>query len=290
MTFLGVNYHRSPSTALTLNDIKTEFVSVLTELKAQAQNNHNIDIESATVAIPQFFNSTLADLVWTACWEAEISLSRAPQARTVLATFNQSQETQVDNPDIRYLILDQGDRLVKSSDALKFQISLGARESDLLEPVQQARLMMRNTRNTGGKETSEDDEYYDEWPLDLAGWGYQDFEEVKAVLSWKDIQVVEKAYVDSLADNILAHLTALRECHLGETHKDDGIPQRIDKLVILTASHDGHLVEKAVRQALGTRSMSSEGPRMIRGLLPLEQLVLHWRSYRSNSIQSFRAR
>jgi hypothetical protein len=100
--------------------------------------------------------------------------------------------------------------LVKSSEALRFQISLGARESDLLEPVKQARLMMRNTRNTGAKEPRENDGYHDEWPLDLAGWGYQEFEEVKAVLTWQDIEVVEKAYVDSLADNIAAHLTALR--------------------------------------------------------------------------------
>ncbi|GIJ91806.1 hypothetical protein Asppvi_010779 [Aspergillus pseudoviridinutans] len=288
MTFLGVNYPTAPSTAPALDDIKTEFVSILTKLKAQAQNNHNIDIESATVAIPQFFNSTLADLVWTACWEAEIRLSRAPQARTVLATFNQSQETKVDNPDIRYLILDQGEfyldsrtyntdrragmregylpmdqwgtesidrhltsRVVRGSEALRFQTSLGAQESDLWERVKQARLMMRNTRNTGEKETSENDGYHDEWPLDLTGWGYQDFEEVKAVLTWKDIQVVEKAYVDSLADSVAAHLTALREYHLGEKHKDDGIPQRIDKLVLLTAGHDGHLVKKAVWQALG---------------------------------------
>ncbi|GFF43346.1 hypothetical protein IFM58399_06916 [Aspergillus lentulus] len=248
MAFLGVNYSSSPSTTLTLDDIKTEFVSVFTELKAQAQNNHDIDIESATVAIPQFFNSTLADLVWTACWEAEISLSRGPQARTVLATFNQSQETQVDNPDIRYLVLDLGEfyldsrtyntdrragmregylpmdqwgtqsidrhltsRLVKGSEALRFQISLGARESDLWERVKQARLMMGNiAEDTGAKELSERDRHQDEWPLDLTGWGYQDFEEVKAVLTWKDIRVVEKAYVDSLADNIVAHLTALR--------------------------------------------------------------------------------
>jgi hypothetical protein len=248
MTFLGVDYSSSPSPTLTLDDIKTEFVSVLTELKAQAQNNHDVDIESATVAIPEFFNSSLVDLVWTACWEAEISLSRGPQARTVLATFNQSQETQVDNPDIRYLVLDLGEfyldsrtyntdrragmregylpmdqwgtesidrhltnRLVKGSEALRFQISLGARESDLWERVKQARWMMRNyADDIGAKETSEHDRYQDEWPLDLTRWGYQDFEEVKAVLTWKDIQVVEKAYVDSLADNIVAHLTALR--------------------------------------------------------------------------------
>jgi hypothetical protein len=247
MTFVGVNYSSSPSAALTLDDIKTEFVSVLTELKVQGQNNHNIDIESATVAIPQFFNGTLADLVWTACWEAEISLSRGPQARTVLATFNQSQETQVDNPDIRYLVLDLGEfyldsrtyntdrragmregylpmdqwgtesidrhltsRLVRGSEALKFQISSGAPESELWERVKQTRLMMRNAKNAGVKELGEDDGYHDGWPLDLTGWGYQDFEEVKAVLTWKDIQVVEKAYTDSLADNIVAHLTALR--------------------------------------------------------------------------------
>jgi hypothetical protein len=99
--------------------------------------------------------------------------------------------------------------LVKGSEALRFQISLGARESDLWERVKQARLMMRNTKNNGAKELRGDDEYH-EWPLDLTGWGYQEFEEVKAVLTWKDIQVVEKAYVDSLADNIVAHLTALR--------------------------------------------------------------------------------
>ncbi|GIK04361.1 hypothetical protein Aspvir_008442 [Aspergillus viridinutans] len=289
MAFLGVNYSPSPSTSLTLDDIKTVFVSVLTEIKAQAVNNHDIDIESATVAIPQFFNSTLADLMWTACWEAEISLSHGSQARTVLATFDQSQETQIDNPDIRYLVLDMGEfyldsrtyntdrragmregylpmdqwgtesidrhltsRLVKGSEALRFQISLGARESDLWKPVKQARLMMRNSaEDTGPKGPGEDDGYHDEWPLDLTGWGYEDFEEVKAVLTWRDIEVVEKAYVDSLADNILPHLTALRECHLGERHEDDGIPQRIEKLVILTAGHDGLLVKKAVRQALG---------------------------------------
>ncbi|RHZ69158.1 hypothetical protein CDV55_104165 [Aspergillus turcosus] len=287
MAFLRVNYSPSASAVLTLDDIKKEFVSVLTELKSQAQNNHDIDIESATVAIPQFFNNTLADLVWTACWEAEISLSRGPQDRTVLATFNQSEETLVDNPDIRYLVLDLGEfyldsrtyntdrcagmregylpmdqwgtesidrdltsRLVRGSEALRFQISLGARESDLWEPVKQARLMMRNTKNTQAKEPREDDGYHDV-PLDLRDWGYQEFEEVQAVLTWKDIQVVEKAYVDNLADNIVAHLTILREYHLGETHKDDGIPQRIDKLVILTAGHDGHLVKKAVQQALG---------------------------------------
>ncbi|EAW20781.1 uncharacterized protein NFIA_113110 [Aspergillus fischeri NRRL 181] len=244
ISFLGVNYYPSSSTTPTLGDIKAEFVSVLTELKAQAQNNHDIDIGSATVAIPQFFNSTLAGLVWTACWEAEISLPRGPQDRTVLATFNQSQETQIDNPDIRYLVLDLGEfyldsrtyntdkragmregylpmdqwgtesidryltrRLVKGSEALRFQISLGARESDLWERVKQARLIKRNHAEN---QTSENYKYQDEWPLDLSGWGYQEFEEVKAVLTWKDIRVVEKNYVESLADNIVAHLTALR--------------------------------------------------------------------------------
>ncbi|GFF72131.1 hypothetical protein IFM61392_02661 [Aspergillus lentulus] len=38
---------------------------------------------------------------------------------------------------------------------------------------------------------------------------------------------------------------------MDETHKDDGIPQRIDKLIILTAGHDGHLIKKAIQQALG---------------------------------------
>ncbi|PKX90485.1 uncharacterized protein P174DRAFT_445382 [Aspergillus novofumigatus IBT 16806] len=289
MTFLGVNYSSSPSATLTFDDIKTEFVSVLTELKAQALNNHDIDIESAIVAIPQFFNSTLTDLVWTACWEAEISLSRGLEARTILAAFNQTQETQMDNPDIRYLVLDLGEfyldsrtyntdrragiregylpmdqwgtesidrhltsRLVKGSEALRFQISLGARESDLWERVKQARLMMRNYADgIGTKEPSEHDRHQDEWPLDLSGWGYQEFEEVKAFLTWKDIELVENPYVDSLADNIAAHLTALREYHMDETHKDDGIPQRIDKLVILTAGRDGHLAKKAVQQALG---------------------------------------
>jgi hypothetical protein len=102
-------------------------------------------------------------------------------------------------------------RLIKGSEALRFQISLGARESHLWERVKHARLMMRNyADDIGAKETSEHDRHQDEWLLDLTGWGYQDFEEVKAVLTWKDIQVVEKAYVDSLADNIVAHLTALR--------------------------------------------------------------------------------
>jgi hypothetical protein len=38
---------------------------------------------------------------------------------------------------------------------------------------------------------------------------------------------------------------------MDETHKADAIPQRIDKLVILTAGHDGHLVKKAAQQGLG---------------------------------------
>ncbi|KAG4430803.1 hypothetical protein IFR05_013718 [Cadophora sp. M221] len=94
----------------------------------------------------------------------------------------------------------------------------------------------------GKEEDGEDvDKHHEEWPLSLDG--------VSAVLKWEDVQAVEDEYVRKLAEAVHMFLVTLRRMRTSNdlTHH----PETIHIVAIQTDHTDGHLLIRAVRQALG---------------------------------------
>ncbi|KAH6722592.1 hypothetical protein BKA61DRAFT_179025 [Leptodontidium sp. MPI-SDFR-AT-0119] len=90
----------------------------------------------------------------------------------------------------------------------------------------------------GGEEA---DRHVEEWPLSLGG--------ASAVLKWEDVQAVEEEYVRKIAEAVHVFLVTLRRIRTSNdlTHH----PETIHTVGILTDHTDGHLLVRAIREALG---------------------------------------
>ncbi|CEN61019.1 hypothetical protein ASPCAL07687 [Aspergillus calidoustus] len=99
-----VSWQQEPTDHLTLAGIEEAFTRIFTHLKSTARTDTGTDISFAIIAIPDFFNQTIAETVAVASRRAAIETVAQPLPRSSLASF--------ENPDIRagddVLVLHQG--------------------------------------------------------------------------------------------------------------------------------------------------------------------------------------
>lgn len=234
---------------MTLDDVYNGFVSSLLSIKAISEQQHNQTIGFAIITVPDFFNKTLSDLLFEAARDvciqsAEMALSRTIAAawgagvggdtRTLILDQGQHHMTirTLEEPAVRpasereiivqrVLPVDPYSsrhidnaffrQVLKSSPLLRQQIELGANETQLQAEMAKARISIRNLGEVEldfSGEGENDKYHHDEWPLDLPNW-WLGLEE-KVFLSWNDVEVVEKAYVELLSTFLVDYLVALR--------------------------------------------------------------------------------
>lgn len=97
---------RSELGEFTLNDVEDSFVDILTRLQEEARTKHNIDIESAVIALPDFFNQTLVDLFLEATRKVGITPLLKPGGRMAALTYSSNGTPR--KADGKYLIMDLG--------------------------------------------------------------------------------------------------------------------------------------------------------------------------------------
>ncbi|KAF3395125.1 hypothetical protein DPV78_008661 [Talaromyces pinophilus] len=273
---------RSELGEFTLNDVKDAFVDILTRLQEEARTKHNIDIQSAAIALPGFFNQTLVDLFLEASRKVGITPLLEPVSRMAVSTYSSNGTPR--EADGKYLIMDLGqyyldlqslnagprpmarnghlpmdpwgsaglDRditrlAIERSDILQTWLSLGGSRAALQEEVRKARVLIRDDfdREVLGTEDHHDhqDHHHNEYPLHLKD------PDATAVLSWVDVEAVEMRYIQSIAQNIHNYLVAANN-PTGDI-RDDMIPTKIDKAFILTSGFDGTLIKQSLEHALG---------------------------------------
>ncbi|KAF9895155.1 hypothetical protein FE257_000057 [Aspergillus nanangensis] len=285
-TYSLFTFEEDSAEILTLDNLRDDFVGILIRLREQALQNHNIDIQDAFFAVPEYFNATLHVTVLDASDQVGIRSIQNPITRSQASVVDASIEKR-SLPEMWCLILDLcafyldlravytghrsgikdghlpmdpwradtidmrlTDRLVQHSEALQFQLSIEAKKEDLWPRVKRARYLIRNEIDNEDTPPAGDDVYHhDEYPLDLEGWGYQEFSKAEAMLSWGDVQAAEDGYVTSLGDNIRTYLVSLRR--FNDNEPENTVPLKIDKVVLLTAGTDGPLLRRAVQHAIG---------------------------------------
>jgi hypothetical protein len=231
--------------ALSLIDVKAGFVAVLESVKSTALEEHNVNITFAVLSVPDFFNSTLTDLLNEACHELGIDTPTVTFPRTIMSALS------IDFAfDSRVLIIDQGqfhfgmrtlqseasrtnfkkiyqmylpmdpyssqninrilvDRVIKGSTVLRDQLAVGADRAQLVAEILRARVLIKDNLDVNfmGKGMDED-HHHEEWPLELHKWWIGD--EVGYALSWADVQAVDDQYVGELGDAIVDFLVFCR--------------------------------------------------------------------------------
>ncbi|OOO12221.1 Heat shock protein 70 [Aspergillus oryzae] len=272
---------------LRLVDVKAGLVDMLRQLKQKAATDSDVDLNYAVIAVPEFFNQTLREMVVDASRKAGIRSALTPVSRTTVATFV-STSTIANPPGLRYAVIDHGmfyldvsagadtgksererihqyfpalhmgstmidsyitDRLVNRVEDLSIEIAIGTSKTALYGPVRQARTLIRDDLDSQllGSENDQD-HHFDEYPLDLTKWGSG---QSQAVLSWEDVHAAERRFVEVVATNLRTYLAVLRFRRLPDASPDDIIPEVVDRVVILTTGPDGHLLAQAVREGLG---------------------------------------
>lgn len=233
---------------LAREEIKDTFTSMLRLLKAQALETSDIDITDAIIAVPDFFNPDLHDIVKEACTEVGISCA-GPLARTMMGALGAGIELEngrvlvldVDHFHMgmilnqhdwepRFFAFDQfatstlyGDLLnlvIKADDNLGVQIKLGADRERLRSALGLARAMITGFPSQllerSVDEPEHQDPIHEEWPLDLKGWWIGG--EGTALLRWRDVQLAEEEYVRRLSGTIDAFVRVLGNMPLSSTH------------------------------------------------------------------------
>ncbi|KAE8414349.1 hypothetical protein BDV36DRAFT_9198 [Aspergillus pseudocaelatus] len=272
---------------LRLSDVKAGFVGMLRQLKQKAATDSDIDLKYAVIAVPEFFNQTLREMVADASREAGIKSALTPVSRTTVSTFV-STSTIASPPGLNYAVIDHGmfyldvsagadggkserernyqyfpalqfgstmidryitDRLVDREEDLSMEIAIGASKTELYGPVRQARTLIRDDLDSQLLGSKKDeDHHFDEYPLDLTSWGSG---QSQAVLPWEDVHAAERRFVGVVASNLISYLKVLRYRRLPDTPLDSLMPDYVDRVVLLTTGPDGHLLKQAVREGLG---------------------------------------
>ncbi|OKP06351.1 hypothetical protein PENSUB_6341 [Penicillium subrubescens] len=270
---------RSELGEFTLNDVKDAFVDILTRLQEEARSKHNIDMQSAVIALPDFFNQTLVDLFLEASRKVGITPLVGPMSRMTVSTYSSNGTPR--KADGKYLIMDLGqyyldlqslnasprpmarngrlpmdpwgsaglDRditrsAIERSEILQTWLSLGGSKAALQEEVRKARVLIRDNidREVLGAKDHQD-HHHNEYPLHLKD------PDATAVLSWVDVEAGEMKYIQSIAQNVHNYLVAANN-PTGDI-RDDMIPTKIDKAFILTSGFDGSLIKQSLEHALG---------------------------------------
>ena len=231
---------------LRLSDVKAGFVDMLRQLKQKAATDSDIDLKYAVIAVPEFFNQTLREMVADASKEVGIKSALTPVSRTNVATFS-STSTIANPPGLNYAVIDHGmfyldvsaeadggksarkrnyqyfpalqfgstmidsyitDRLVDREEDLGVEIAIGASKTALYGPVRQARTLIRDDLDSHLLGSKKDEDHHlDEYPLDLTNWG---FGQSQAVLPWEDVHAAERRFVEVVASNLISYLKVLR--------------------------------------------------------------------------------
>ncbi|PVH80699.1 hypothetical protein DL98DRAFT_571762 [Cadophora sp. DSE1049] len=141
--------------------------------------------------------------------------------------------------------------------ALKEEIKWGADQEKLRDEVAKARLLIKDAldrevgflgRDDGGEGEEDMDRHHEEWPLNLNGWSASG-RDLQVVLRWEDVLAVEENYVDKFAEAVHMFLVTLRRFRTSNDQTTH--PETIHTVVILTDHTDGHLLTRAITQALG---------------------------------------
>lgn len=225
---------------MTPENLKEGFVAVLKRVKEDTLEKNDINITFAILSVPDFFNETVNQILQEACLNVGIETIK-PFSRTMMGAWGANTTR-----DARVLVIDQGqfhlrirtyqevwhykkpllqmylpldpfgsqaidnqlvNQVLRTNEVLREQISLGANRQQLQLELARARLLIKDSIDVLMGKSSED-HHHEEWPLDLKDWWIG--EEENAVLLWKDVEAVEDAYVESLGENILTFLVALR--------------------------------------------------------------------------------
>jgi hypothetical protein len=230
---------------LSLVNVKASFVGVLESIKFTALEEHSINITFALLSVPDFFNSTLTDLLIETCHELGIDTPTIAFPRTIMSALSadfasdsrvlvidqgqfyfgmrtlqsEASRTNLKNIYQKYLSLDPYgsqninsmlvERVTKGSTVLQDQLSKGADRAQLVAEISRARLLIKDNLDVNfmGKGMDED-HHHEEWPLELPNWWIG--AEGRYELSWADVQAVEDDYVTNLGDLIVNFLIYCR--------------------------------------------------------------------------------
>ncbi|KAH7407945.1 hypothetical protein BKA64DRAFT_743515 [Cadophora sp. MPI-SDFR-AT-0126] len=141
--------------------------------------------------------------------------------------------------------------------ALKEEIKWGADQQKLQDEVENARLLIKDAldrevglldQDAAGEREKDVDRHHEEWPLNLNGWSASG-RDLQIVLRWEDVLAVEDEFVDKFAEAVHMFLVTLRRFRTRDEQTTH--PETIHTAVILTDHIDGHLLTRAITQALG---------------------------------------
>ncbi|KAJ5646994.1 hypothetical protein N7490_003366 [Penicillium lividum] len=256
--------------------IKIGFVKAFNYLKI-ASREQNIEIESALMLVPDFFNSHVRKLVEYAAIEAGVVSFGIESPQEMIKVYDEMFDDEINaipepisisKPSImivdyglQYLHLHTRGRTCQTKHALdtlgcsgiwrflyyrfltldgplKRQIEKGASRHDLFSALWQARFFMKQPMEEG-------QDHYEEWPLDLQDWWIGEQEE--AVLRWEDVEAAESDYIDELAN----YLNQALDCLQGQEDKHALSSNPIDRVYMLGNFCDRPIVKKAIQKSVG---------------------------------------
>ncbi|OKL62307.1 hypothetical protein UA08_02850 [Talaromyces atroroseus] len=225
-----------------------KLTSAFEAIKSIAWEKHQINITSANIIAPDFFNDSMRFILSQAAGKADIHVLGTSSPREMIDAsldflVDNATRDMVQRTDKNVLIIDheflyvdiqpagkmcgpliplynQGahyityalmNKTIAEDEDIRQQINQGASEVTLYNAIYEARLLIRDKCN-------HEDDYCDEWELDLDGWWAG--EEKRAVLRREDVQAVDEA-------------------------------EDIDAVVILESHGDARLIKRAVELAIG---------------------------------------
>ena len=243
--------------------MKTGFVKAFEYIKEVSREHSEIEITGASILIPDFFDNHIRGLVRDAAFETGVENVgvRSPQELVrqhsgilddVAAPFRFDERPQRQNEIIidyglRYLhIHTESGRcrmervwdgmscgrvpynlyhgVISHDGLLSRQVKKGASRDKLHEALWRARFAMMQPT---GKDEDQDQDHYEEWPLDLQGWWIG--EDEGAVLRWEDVQAAEEEYVDMLSEILNQAL----DCVQGESSDLSHFPAKTMLIVTI---------------------------------------------------------
>jgi hypothetical protein len=223
--------------------VQPTFVNVLTRIKDEAFQENGVNITSAILSFPEYFNVIISKQLQAACADIGIDLlNLLPRSTAAAAGANALPTTRVlvidygryhlrlrtfqeigydKNPIFpQYYAMDPlGSSLVEhaltqhvlsTNEILAKQIELGADRSFLQAELDKARMMIKDNIDVLMGKTQED-HHHDEWPLELNDWWISETHD--AVLLWEDVEAVEERYVDVFSNALRTYLIALRSMY-----------------------------------------------------------------------------
>ncbi|KAB8238988.1 uncharacterized protein BDW43DRAFT_296361 [Aspergillus alliaceus] len=205
---------------VSLGDVKEGLVDMLLQLKQRTATDNDININYPIVAVPDFFNQTLCDMVMDASKDPGIRMAVRPAPRTIMSSFTTT-STLTDPPGLNSLVLDHGmfyldlrtmhDGGKKEQDCTKNHLfpilRYGSSYIDrkitnrLVDRVEElnVEIVIGASQMDSGSPNDDQCRYLDEYPLCLNGWGSGN---TRAVLSWEEDRLRKTIRLPEAASNI----------------------------------------------------------------------------------------